>query len=655
MKRFQLLAFSLACAGCVVQVSSNPVTQQPAADPKGKAEPEAQEGPRYSAAQFHETTRVRGTSFSPDESKILITSDKTGVPNVYAQPVQGGEPVALTSSSTVANRGISYFPQDERFLFAADGGGDELSHIFVGEQGKAPVDLTPGKGFLVRFGGWSGDKKSFWVQSNERDKKSFDLYAFDVKTLKRTMIFKNEGGVTPVAVSPDLRYIAINKSVDNADSNFYLIDTKAKNSSPELISKHEGKAQYKASHFSNDSAKLYYSTNAHSEWDQFWTYDLKSKKHELLAKSDWDVITVAFSDKDRYRTEVINQDARFLFRVLNNDSQTALNIPNLPAGSITSSRFSPSENKLAFYAATDRTPSDLYVLDIPSQKLQRLTNNLNPAIDPEQLVDAEIIRFPSYDGVQIPNILWKPKKASVDHKVPVMLYIHGGPGGQTYASYKPTVQYLVNQGYAVLAVNNRGSSGYGKTFFHLDDQRHGDADLKDCLAAKKYLQGLDWVDPEKIGIMGGSYGGYMTLAALAFHPQEFRVGVDIFGVANWIRTLESIPPWWDAFRASLWAEIGDPVKDRARLEKFSPLLHANKIQKPLLVIQGANDPRVLKVESDEIVAAVKKSGVPVEYVVFPDEGHGFAKRSNNIVADEAIKRFLDQQLAAPKSDAQSPG
>lgn len=636
-----LLTF-LACAG--PSASTTPDAAPPAAEAAVAGDALTDNLPRYSAAQFHQTTRVSGTSFSADETRILITSDVTGVPNVYAQPVAGGAPVPLTQSTTVANRAIGYFPTDDRFLFSADGGGDELAHIYVGEAGKAPIDLTPGQGLVANFGDWSGDKKSFWVTTNERDPQSFDIYVYDVATLKRRMIYKNEGGVLPAAVDPTLRYIAVDKPIDNADSNVYLIDTQAKKPKPVLVTPHEGKAEHGASLFSHDGKTLYYVTDAHAEWKQIWAYDLASKTHVEAAKADWDVMWLSFSEHNKYRTVVTNEDARGVVRLTETASGAPVSIPDLPSGSIGGSNFSPSETKLAFYLATDRTPSDLYVFDIAAGKLGKLTSNLNPAVDAEQLVNAEVVRFDSYDGVEVPNVLWKPREASADHKVPVMLFIHGGPGGQTWASYRPTIQYLVNHGYGILAVNNRGSSGYGKTFFHLDDRKHGEADLDDCVAAKRYLQTLDWVDGDKIGIMGGSYGGYMTLAALAFRPQEFVVGVDIFGVANWIRTLESIPPWWDAFRNSLYAEIGDPKADRDRLERVSPLLNAGKIQKPLLVIQGANDPRVLQAESDEIVAAVKANGVPVEYVIFDDEGHGFAKRENNIVADEAIKSFLDTHL-----------
>jgi dipeptidyl aminopeptidase/acylaminoacyl peptidase len=206
------------------------------------------------------------------------------------------------------------------------------------------------------------------------------------------------------------------------------------------------------------------------------------------------------------------------------------------------------------------------------------------------------------------------------------------------------IQHLVNNGYAVYAINNRGSSGYGKTFFHMDDKRHGDVDLKDVVASKAFLQSMDWVADDRIAIMGGSYGGYMVAAALAFQPQAFDAGINIFGVTNWVRTLNSIPAWWSSFREALYDEMGDPKTDATRHQQISPLFHAKNIVKPMLVVQGANDPRVLQVESDELVAAVKANGVPVEYLLFPDEGHGFLRKQNRVQASEAYLRFLNTHL-----------
>jgi dipeptidyl aminopeptidase/acylaminoacyl peptidase len=228
--------------------------------------------------------------------------------------------------------------------------------------------------------------------------------------------------------------------------------------------------------------------------------------------------------------------------------------------------------------------------------------------------------------------------------VPAVVLVHGGPGGQTRRGYSAMVQHLVNHGYAVLGANNRGSSGYGKTFFHMDDRKHGEADLRDIVAGGDWLRAQDWVADDEVAVMGGSYGGYITAAALTFHPEAFEAGINIFGVTNWVRTLESIPAWWGAQRQALYDEMGDPATDAERHRRISPLFHAKNIVRPMLVVQGANDPRVLQVESDELVAAARANNVPVEYVLFPDEGHGFLRRENRITAQESYLKFLDTHV-----------
>nr|MBA2241708.1 S9 family peptidase [Chthoniobacterales bacterium] len=309
--------------------------------------------------------------------------------------------------------------------------------------------------------------------------------------------------------------------------------------------------------------------------------------------------------------------------------------------------------RMAFYHDGSRSPANLYVYDFETRKATKLTDSLNPEIDPADLVEAEVVRYKSFDGLEIPAILYRPLGASAQKKVPAIVKVHGGPGGQARMPYNASTQFFVNHGYAVLDVNNRGSSGYGKTFFTADDRKHGREPLWDCVEAKKYLQSLDYVEDSKIGIMGGSYGGYMVLAALAFQPEEFTAGVDIFGVANWVRTLQSIPPYWEAQRKALYSEIGDPEKDLGLLRETSPLFHAEKITKPLIVLQGANDPRVIKPESDEIVEAIKKNDGIVEYVVFDNEGHGFTKKNNEIRAYKAILDFLDKYLRNGEATAGS--
>jgi dipeptidyl aminopeptidase/acylaminoacyl peptidase len=275
---------------------------------------------------------------------------------------------------------------------------------------------------------------------------------------------------------------------------------------------------------------------------------------------------------------------------------------------------------------------------------RRLTDGLNPAMDRSALVVPRVVTFASYDGMKVPGLLYVPHAADADGSSPALVRVHGGPGGEAVVGYSADTQCLVNHGYVVFDINNRGSSGYGKTFFKMDDRKHGEADLGDVVAAKGMLAATGYVDPARIGIYGGSYGGYMVLAALTLQPDAFAVGVDLFGISNWVRTLESIPPYWESFREALYAEMGDPETDAERLHRISPLFNADRIRSPLMVLQGANDPRVLKVESDEIVEAARKNGVPVEYVVFPDEGHGFLKTENRIEGTRKMLAFLDRYL-----------
>lgn len=600
--------------------------------------------PRYDAKTFYETTAITGASFSHDEERILISTDASGVFNAYSQPFAGGPSEQLTQSDDDSIFAVSWFPNDDRFLYTADQGGNELNHLYVRESDGSVRDLTPGDQLKATFGGWSGDRKSFFVQTNERDRRYFDLYKYDGDSYERELILKNEQGWIPGRVSRSGRWVSLDKPRNNADSDIYIWDAENPETPPVHITSHEGNVQHVSVTFSPDSTKFYYGTNGRGEFRQIWTYDLASQEHAAAVEADWDVVFFSLSETGRYQVTGINQDAQTVISILDTETGEELQIPDVPEGSVQRVVVSRSESRMAFYLNSDSSPPNLHVLEIDDLKTRRLTSSLNSEISPEHLVDSAVVRYQSYDGLDIPSLLYKPKTASRMSRVPAMVWVHGGPGGQSRKGYSPTLQHLVNHGYAVLAVNNRGSSGYGKTFYHMDDRKHGDVDLKDCIWARQYLASLDWVDPSRIGIIGGSFGGFMVAAALAFEPAAFDVGINIFGVTNWLRTLRNIPPWWEAQREALFAEMGDPATDEERLRAISPLFHASNIVKPLLVVQGANDPRVLQAESDEIVEAVRKAGTPVEYLLFPDEGHGFRKRANRIAASNAYVEFLDLHL-----------
>jgi dipeptidyl aminopeptidase/acylaminoacyl peptidase len=604
--------------------------------------------PTYDARTFFMTTSylavgASGYAFSADGSKVLVSSDENGVFNARAFNLASGASDALTESHNEAVFAVSYFPADDRLLYTFDEGGNELNHVYVREIDGNSRDLTPGENVKADFISWSADGKNFYIATTERDGKNFDLYRYSAEGYSRELIFQNDAGWALGALSPDSQWLALDKPRTSADSDIY-IQRLGSGAEPAYVTPHQGNVSHGVLTFTPDSKSLYYGTDEFSEFRQAWSYELESGERSLVYEDDWDVQFIGFSATGKYRFIGVNVDAVTEIRLTDLETGEAIELPDLPQGDIQNIRFSHDDSQMAFFLNADTQPNDLFVVNLAAKTARQYTQALNEAIDPEHLVASEVIRYKSFDGLEIPSILYKPKTASADNKVPALVLVHGGPGGQTRKGYRAMVQHLVNHGYAVLGANNRGSSGYGKTFFHLDDRRHGEEDLKDIVWGRQYLESLDWVDPDRIGIIGGSYGGYMTAAALAFHPEAFDVGIDIFGVTNWERTLQSIPPWWESFKESLYDEMGDPETDAERHHRISPLFHAENIVRPLLVIQGANDPRVLKVESDELVAKVQENEVPVEYVVFDDEGHGFRSRENRITASNAYVSFLDRYL-----------
>lgn len=641
MRSFACMVSALALVAAVPALAAT----EPAAP--GQAQAASTAATSYTAAQFFETTSFSmanpdGLAFSEGRSHVLISSDQTGVFNAYALPVAGGDPVPLTASTTNATFAQSYFPDGRRILVAADQGGNELTHIYVRETDGTLRDLTPGDKVKAGFVGFSDDGQTFWLTSNERDASAFDVYAYDATTYERKLVFQNPG-LNVTAVSGGGRLVALIKSHTSANSDIYLADLQA-GGEPYLISEHTGDVAYDVSGFGPNGATLIYTSNQDGEFAQAYAYDIANKAHNRTTQADWDVMYVSFSPNSRYRVTAVNADASTELTIEDAQTRAPVRLTGLPQGDITGVRFDPGADLAAFTVVSDTSPADVFIADLSTGQARRLTSALNPAIKESDLVEATIVRYPGEGGVMVPAVLYRPKGASAANPAPAVVLVHGGPGGQTRRGYSAMVQHLVNHGYAVLGANNRGSSGYGKTFFHMDDKKHGEADLRDIVAGGDWLRAQDWVADDQVAVMGGSYGGYITAAALAFHPDKFEAGIDIFGVTNWVRTLESIPAWWGAQRVALFDEMGDPATDAERHRAISPLFHAEKIQRPLLVIQGANDPRVLQVESDELVEKVRANNVPVEYVVFPDEGHGFQRRANRIKAQDSYLAFLNRYV-----------
>jgi dipeptidyl aminopeptidase/acylaminoacyl peptidase len=598
---------------------------------------------QYSIEQLFENLAVYGSGFNADETKILIGSNSTGIYNVYELNIADTLSKALTSSSKESFFAVNYLPKSSKFLYSADKGGDENSHLYLKSRSDTSSrDLTPWQKSTNSFFGWSVDKKSMYVLSNKRNAQFFDLWKLDTTGWKPVMIYQNDSGLDPGGISKSERYIALTKSITSDKNELYLFD--AKNKKTTRIS-NDNEATWNPMAFEKNDSIMYYTTSDGSEFSYLVKYHINSGKPEKLYQDKWDVAGMSLSENEKFHTIFVNDDGKNKVLIFDHKTNQPIEFPEIKDGNVLGVDISESEKNLLLTVGSSTSPENLYVYNLDNKNLKQLTSTLNKEIDQNDLVKAEVVRYKSFDGIEIPAIYYKPLQATVDKKAAALVYVHGGPGGQSRVGFSNSIQFFVNHGYAVLAVNNRGSSGYGKTFYKMDNRDHSNGDLKDCIWGKKWLASQNYIDSTAIGIYGGSYGGCMVLGALAFHPEEFKAGVDLYGVANWLRTLRSIPAYWESGRKALYEEMGDPYSaDSVRLKNISPLYNYQKINKPLIVFQGANDVRVLPVESDEIVAGVKKNGVPVEYVVFPNEGHGFLKKENQITTAKRTLEFLDKYL-----------
>ena len=607
-------------------------------------EPEARkEVKQYSAGQLFNNKSIGGGAFSSDESKILVHANTSGIFNLYEISIADTSMKPLTRSTKESFFSIDYVPGTNKYLYSADQGGDENTHIYLQSPGDTSArDLTPWPKSASSVYGWSDDKKSLFITSNKRNQSYFDLWKADTTGWNATIFYQNDSGYDPALISANERYITLTKSITTDKNEMYLYDRG--NKVMKKIS-NDNEATWNPTGFEKNDSIFYYITNVGSEFSYVVKYNLNTGSSSKYFSDEWDVNYMAISEHEKYHTIFINADGKNKVLLFEHATNKPVDFPEIKDGDVKSVNISSTEKNLLLTVGSSRSPDNLYSYNFETKTLKQLTQTLNKEVDQNDLVSATVVRFKSFDGKEIPAIYYKPLTASKSNKVPALLWIHGGPGGQSRIGFSNSIQHLVNHGYAVLAVNNRGSSGYGKTFYKMDNKDHAGGDLKDCIWAKKWLQQQDYIDTAKIGIEGGSYGGCMVLGALAFHPDEFKVGVDLFGVANWPRTLKSIPPYWESFRKALYDELGDPfTADSVHLKNISPLYNYEKIKKPLIVFQGMNDVRVLPIESEEIVAGVKKSGVPVEYVTYPNEGHGFAKKENQITTSNKTLEFLDKYL-----------
>jgi len=599
----------------------------------------------YPLETFFDYKAVSSATFSPEEKTIAYISNASGVHNIWTVPTSGGTPKQLTNEAKNTIVFVTWCPNRDSLIYGQDQGGNENFHLYImPARGGPATELTPGANVRAEFLKWAKDGNSFLYMSNQRIPQFFDIYKMDLNTGKSEMLYQTQGSESFADWSDDGKKLAFSLFYVATDMDALVYDIESKKM--ENLTEHQGQGEIVNGPvtFSPDSKWLYFVNDKDSEFMKLKRINLATKAVETIEEPDWDVISAGFSFNGRYFVTGINEDGSTKIKITDVQANKEVPLPQLPNGEIKGLDFSRSERYLIYYFNGDRQPTNLYIVDLQNNKNQQLTNSLPKEIDQRNLSESELVRYATFDGKQIPAYLYKPVNLKAGEKRPVIIEVHGGPMFQSTKSFSPLRQYLVNNGYVVLLPNVRGSTGYGKTYHILDDHDWGGAPLQDVVWGKKFLATLDYVDTAKVVILGGSYGGYMTLAGLTFAPDVFAAGVDICGPSNLQTLLASVPPYWEPFIKYFHREVGDPKKDQKFLKERSPLFSADRIQRPLFVIQGANDPRVKQQESDQIVDALKKKGGVVEYMIFPDEGHGLRKKENQIKAYNRVREFLDQHI-----------
>lgn len=588
--------------------------------------------------------------FSPDGRSLSFLSDITGVAEVWSVPVelereQPAWPEQLTfRGERVSN--ISYSPVEPVMLVAADSGGSELDQFYtLSPSGADFRALTSLPEVMYRAGQWSPDGQRIVYASNERDPRYFDIYERDMASGTVRLVWQQDGTNFPIAYSPDGTRLVFSRSHSSIFEQLFLLHLSSGEAQALTPGTTDGPSLFHNVSWAADGSGFYAISNRGRDFLSLAWLDLSTNELSYLRDDSWDVDGLSLSQDGRHLALTINEDGYSrleLFDVSQGwQERSALPLPPQPRrGVITELLWSPDGQQLALTQLSAGTPMDIWIWDLTRQVFWQATRSSLGGIPGESFVEPSLVRYPSFDEREIPAFLFVPSDRPAEG-LPVVVHVHGGPESQARPIFNPTIQYLVAQGYAVLATNVRGSTGYGYAYQSLDDVRKRMDSVADLRYAVLWLRESGLADPARIAVMGGSYGGFMTLSAITTYPDLWAAAVDIVGIANFVSFLENTHPWRRKLRES---EYGSLENDREFLEEISPIRHVEQIAAPLFVIHGANDSRVPVGEAEQIVAALRQRQVPVEYLRFEDEGHGLVKRANRLVAFPAIARFLDEHV-----------
>ncbi|PSP31498.1 S9 family peptidase [Halobacteriales archaeon QH_10_67_22] len=608
----------------------------------------------YDLERYLSVRSAYGASFSPD-GDVSVLLDATGVPQVWTLDGPGVWPEQRTFYDERVTF-ASWSPERRELVFGMDEGGNERAQLYRLDPADGTVtDLTRSPEAKHRWGGWSHDGDRFAFAANRRDESVFDVYVQGRTETgaEATRVYEGEGWLSVGGWSPDDSRLVVSRAHWSFDQDLFVLDVE----SGELthVTPHDGDVRFTSASWGPDGEALYLVTDYDADTEYLARLDLATATplgadgdvgaalDVVRCGGDWNIDGVALDDETGRLVYSRNVEGYTELTVGELDGPTTIAEvpgPDLPGGVAGGVSFEDGADRYALSASGRTDNTNVYVVEFATGETERWTRAATAGIPRETFVAPDLVRYPTFDDREVPGLFSLPREWTPG-ETPVVVDVHGGPESQRRPSFAGLTQYFLSRGYAVFEPNVRGSTGYGKAYTHLDDVENRMDAVADLEAAVEWLTAHGAIDPDRVVAMGGSYGGFMVLAALTEYPDLWAAGVDVVGIANFVTFLENTGSWRRQLRE---AEYGSLEADREFLESISPINHVEAIEAPLFVLHGANDPRVPVGEAEQVAEKAREQGVPVEQLIFEDEGHGISKLENRIEAYTAVVDFLDDHV-----------